>query len=305
MANIYTGVLAAALLVACGPQAPGGSGEGTAVTTGSAETAGPAETTAAPTTSGTGSGGSGGLPGDPSSGPGGGSSGPGGDGGTSAGGSSGGVGGSTTEGQSSGEQAASEGSSGSSGEPTMLGCPDSDWDENCPPVDCMKQSCGELLSRHDAQGVRWKSCDAVTCCEPGFGCFRPFDWGGCVPSVWGCGFATEDCGGAYCVPEALKPPPVACGGTDEASCVASGCSFMMAPWFAKTGESCECGEAPLCLWFSEPVTSVEKPTAYYHSDGVNVRLLAQAWSAPPFGYKPCAGDPDAPAGCGCVDSCVP
>lgn len=301
MRRISASVWVVGWLVACGPQTPGGSGEGTAVTTGSAESSGSAETAVVPTTSGGGPAGSSGPSGATSTGNGGSS---GGDGGTSSSGSSAGVGGSTTEGRSTGE--AMTGEVSSSGEAVEAGCPGSDWAEGCPAVDCQKQSCGGLFDKYDEQGVRRKGCDVVTCCETGFECFRPFDWGGCVPSLWGCGFQSEDCGGAYCVPKALNPPPIACGGTDEASCVASGCSFVLAPWFAKTGKDCECGEAaPLCLWFSEPVTSVDEPTAYYEEFGVNVRVLQQAWSAPPHGYKPCAGDPDAPAGCGCVDSCVP
>lgn len=198
-------------------------------------------------------------------------------------------------------------STGDSGT-TMDGadCPPSNLDQDCPPVDCNINVCGgTLFTRFDEQGLRRASCTSTACCGPGFECFRPFDWGGCVPSWWGCDVASDDCGGSFCVPLELGPPPFACGGTDEASCLAAGCTFVMAPYFYKAN-TCDCGPPmPLCLWFPEGGPSVEKPTAYYPTSGNDPRLLPMDWSAPPYGWKPCAGDPDAPPSCDCADECAP
>lgn len=122
----------------------------------------------------------------------------------------------------------------------------------------------------------------------------------------GCDFSTDDCGGSYCVPAELGPPPFACGGTDEASCLAAGCTFVLAPPMFASMNTCECGPAlPLCLWFPEAGSSVVKPTAYYPKGSNEVRLFPMEWSAPPFGWKPCAGDPEAPTDCACADACAP
>ena len=121
----------------------------------------------------------------------------------------------------------------------------------------------------------------------------------------GCAFETDDCGGAYCVPDTLEPPPFACGGTDQASCEAAGCTFVMTPWIDDVEQKCHCGEAfPTCLWFPQPADSVPTVTAYYHEFMIgDVRLFPATWSTPPWPWKLCAGDPDAPPACSCADEC--
>ncbi len=297
--------LVAALLVACGPEAPGAGSEGAAATTGASH-----DSSGRPVTTGVSRGSSGESSDATSTSASGGVSGEGTHATSTSGGvSGGGVGGGMTADASgmadpstTGEHA-STGDSGTTTDGADCGSPS--WDQDCPPVDCNKYVCGTLFSRYDEQGLRRKSCNSTACCGPGFECFRPYDWGGCVPSVWGCNSATEDCGGSYCVPKELGPPPYACGGTDEASCLAAGCTFVMAPYFYKS-DTCDCGPPmPLCLWFPEAGPSVEKPTAYYPDSGNDPRLLPMEWSAPPFSWQPCAGDPDAPLSCSCADECAP
>lgn len=222
-------------------------------------------------------------------------------GGASSTGSTGSSSSTGSEGGSSSEGSSSEGGEG-------VHCPQTEWSEGCPPVNCddMKVPCGSLFSEYDAQGVRRKSCPGPTCeCGPGFECFDASVWGGCVPSLQGCGFATDDCGGAYCVPDGLGPP-FACGGTDEAACVGAGCTFVVAPWMDFGPDDCECGEAlPLCLWFPDAGAEAAKPTAYYNPFTQQTRVFASEWEQPPFGWKPCAGDPEAPPACACAEQCGP
>lgn len=78
------------------------------------------------------------------------------------------------------------------------------------PVDC-GESCGALDSMFDENGCVRVACGLGEACEDGEFCYRPDDYGGCQSSdlscseldgVCGCG-SLPDCGGAYCVPEAI------------------------------------------------------------------------------------------------------
>ncbi len=191
------------------------------------------------------------------------------------------------------------------GEPAA--CPMTVIEQSCPPVNCDNVSCGGLFDDVDELGKKRKACAAGTCaCDPGFTCFHSSEWGGCKPSFQKCAFHTEDCGAAYCVPDGIDPPPFACSGTDQATCEAAGCTFAMTP-FVSGDRTCQCGPPlPSCLWFPKPTESVPVVTAYYHAfvPG-DVRLFPASWSEPPWPWKPCAGDPDAPPDCNCADDCMP
>lgn len=292
MGRVVVGSLGAVLLIACGPGAPAGTSEGGVATTGAGPTSGGVVTTGGSTGASTGT--SAGTSTATSAA-------------TTSGGETTDAGGPATTGEvSTGAQMSSGDSGTSMDDLPRPGC-DSRQKICGPPVDCNIYSCGKLWSPYDEQGVRRPDCGSQHCCAPGFACFRPFDWtGGCVPSVWGCGFATDDCGGDFCVPESLGPPPYDCGTYDEAQCVAAGCTFVMAPYYDGFGGDCDCGPPmPQCLWFPVASESVEKPTAYYPDTGNDVRVFPREWSAPPFGWHLCAGDPDAPEGCDCIDKCVP
>ncbi|MEM6296899.1 MAG: hypothetical protein AAGA54_36885 [Myxococcota bacterium] len=101
-------------------------------------------------------------------------------------------------------------------------------------VDC-GDACGTLDSMFDENGCVRPVCDAATACDDGLFCYRPQDYGGCQSSdvscvedpegTCGCGL-DPDCGGAYCVPEAIvfggiAPGPIeglvesGCGPADE------------------------------------------------------------------------------------------
>ena len=213
----------------------------------------------------------------------------------------------TSTGGTGGTSGDSDGESGSSGGPAVH-CPQTLWERGCEPVDCanLEPPCGSLFSRHDEQGQRREACPGPDCaCPSGYECFHSAVWGGCVPSDIGCGFETENCGGAYCVPGGLGPP-FACGGTDEAACVGAGCTFVVAPWIELGRDECQCGEAvPLCLWFPQAGPEAAKPTAYYNPFTAQTRVFQREWQQPPFGWKPCAGDPDAPPACACAEQCAP
>ena len=186
-------------------------------------------------------------------------------------------------------------------------CPVGDWSSDCRPNACISNiPCGSLFSEFDADGLFRSPCEGDACaCGPDRECFVPYVWGGCAPSVKSCGASSDDCGGAYCVPKDLGPP-FACGGTDEAGCAAAGCTFVAAPWVDGHAGACECGPAlPLCLWFPEAGASAVQTTAYYHAMRQEVRLFPTLWTPPPFGWKPCANDPEALTACECAEQCAP
>ena len=84
------------------------------------------------------------------------------------------------------------------------------------PYPCDGGACGGLEDRFDEGGCLRPACSEDQACTGGTVCYQPSMWGGCAGSVFSCAdeggtcscFGSEDCGGAYCVPESLLPPTV-------------------------------------------------------------------------------------------------
>jgi len=132
---------------------------------------------------------------------------------TSEGSSSGGSG---SSGSSSGSSDTSSGSTSASSTTGGGACP-ANPDFTCAaPYSCAADECGGLEDRFDEDGCLRPSCGDDSECGGGEVCYRPADWGGCAGSVFACSdmdgscqcYGTDDCGGAYCVPESLAPAKV-------------------------------------------------------------------------------------------------
>lgn len=119
--------------------------------------------------------------------------------------------GATTTTSTTGSTSADSGDSGDTGTPGQ--CAE---EGNCEafPVDCSDDGCGGLGSVFDEDGCLRQFCSPGECAE-GERCYRPESFGGCMGSGLYCEDDFElqmcicsgpaDCGGAYCVPEAVYP----------------------------------------------------------------------------------------------------
>jgi len=190
------------------------------------------------------------------------------------------------------------------GDPFLL-CPDNP-DFTCTvPLDCENEyDCGGPLSEADAEGCLRPRC-SVGECPDGYTCVHLRDWGSCASSSWsceadgdqcGCG-GTADCSDsvAICVQEEVAPPAACNSFTDEASCLAAGCSaFMLAPRveFDELAGTCSCAEAePTCLWFpggNQGGDDVITPYFTYGEEDRVVRLLPASYDVTPLGWHACS-----------------
>lgn len=192
------------------------------------------------------------------------------------------------------------------------------WKADCqqPLADCEALKCGDLYSEWAADGTLRSDCDLDDCpCPSGQTCFQPQWWGGCTPTNLicsdgdddglcnGCG-GSEDCGGAYCVPDEIAPNPACPTAQDEQSCLAAGCgAFTLGRSLELNGDTCVCGDLlPFCLWFDEEVTSAPIPTVYYHGLFGPV-LVPTQWSKPPFSWTSCNEGVNPPQACSCIEQC--
>lgn len=180
------------------------------------------------------------------------------------------------------------------------------------PVDCEKWRCGEIDSTFDANGCLRPLC-AQTPCDAGEVCFTAQATPEC-PAVTcaddGDQCACEvapDCAVSYCIPADEGPPAECPAITDEAACLAAGCSqFTTVSRYTMNGNG-ECvvdSVGPACLWFpSDAWGGAATPGAFYEkSTGLAVQFGTD-WVEPPYGWGDC-GDADAPPACGCFGFCA-
>lgn len=176
------------------------------------------------------------------------------------------------------------------------------------PIDCEAQNCGALHSPFDADGCLRRGCEDEPC-GPGEVCYQNMG-GGCFPQVTDCfddrGTCTctinDDCGGKYCYPEGEAPPAQCDAFTDEAACLAAGCSaFETVSTLTREGDECVCGEPlPACLWFFGAISGDDAPAPFYNQNSQQVVVFSTSWDEPPQGWAPCVGDPSEPAACSCA-----
>jgi hypothetical protein len=186
------------------------------------------------------------------------------------------------------------------------------------PIDCSVEPCGSgPLAEVDENGCLRPRCDDGTCPD-GYSCVNLGDWGSCGASFWACeGMGDEcGCGGtadcsdsvSICVQDEVAPPAACNTLTDEASCIAAGCSaFVLAPAveFDEAAGTCSCAEAePTCLWFpggNQGGDDVITPYVAYDLEGLEMRLLPASYDETPLGWHECSDVLDAEA-CACAQA---
>lgn len=200
-----------------------------------------------------------------------------------------------------------------------LACPDNPEYTCSTPLDCAFEQCGGPLAEVDADGCLRPRCDGGQCPD-GYTCVSLGDWGSCGASSWGCGADEEGmcgCGGTADCSESVsicvqdeEAPPAACNDlTDEASCLAAGCSaFHLAPRVEidQASGTCSCVAAepvPTCLWFpggNQGGDDVITPYVSYDEEG-GIRLLPQSYDETPLGWHACTNVYDE-ALCACAQA---
>lgn len=178
------------------------------------------------------------------------------------------------------------------------------------PTDCEVQSCDDLHGPFDAEGCPKVPCDDGACGE-GEVCYRPGDWFlGCSGTLIGsknnidiCDYKfTNGCdGGNYCVPEEVAPPATCPMFTDEASCLAAGCSeftTVRPVLYDEATDTCSCGEPRSeCLWFLPGWLQQTAPGPFYRHGLLETVAFSISWEDNPYGWIKCTGDPAEPDGC--------
>jgi hypothetical protein len=187
------------------------------------------------------------------------------------------------------------------------------------PLGCAFEQCGGPLAEVDAEGCLRPRCNGGQCPD-GYSCVSLGDWGSCASSSWscsefegecGCG-GTADCseGVAICVQDEEAPPAACNDFTDEASCLAAGCSaFVLAPRaevdVASGTCSCAAAEpAPTCLWFPSGNQGGDDVISAYVSfdqDDGGIRLLPARYDEDPLGWHACSDRYDEPL-CACLQA---
>lgn len=184
------------------------------------------------------------------------------------------------------------------------------------PVDCNVQSCGDPFSIFGEDGCPRVHCSFGSCPE-GQVCFDAVEYGRCVGGLvcfddpGGCVCSEDDgCGDKLCVPAGSVPSERCADLTDEAACVAAGCTALVP--FRDISDDCECAPQGMrCVWGPAPLTGPEQPTVYYREFEFTAAVFAQTFAVPPFGWTQCTGDPenvDEANACKCAlqaDPCVP
>jgi hypothetical protein len=189
------------------------------------------------------------------------------------------------------------------------------------PLDCSFEPCGRggPLAEIDENGCLRPRCDNGMCPD-GYSCVNLGDWGSCAASSWSCAADGDQCscGGtadcsdsvSICVQDEVAPPAACNSFTDEASCLAAGCSaFVLAPVveYDEAAGTCSCAEAepePTCLWFpsgNQGGDDVITPYYAYDSDGIQMRLLPASYDETPLGWHECSDVFDAET-CACAQA---
>ena len=118
--------------------------------------------------------------------------------------------------------------------------------------------------------------------------------------------STGTTGGTTSEPGVTDGPPVECDQiTDEAACLAAGCSeFTTIVRTTVVDGECVAGEvAPLCMWFAgDAWGGTATPGAFYEIASGAATLFSTDWIEPPHGWADC-GDPGAPPACACFSVC--
>lgn len=212
-----------------------------------------------------------------------------------------------------------EGSTGSTGsndtEPVVTGGPAPGCNDpalTCSaPIDCVQLRCGALDSPFDAAGCPRKSCDDVPCGADEL-CYAVSDQNDCPAEVSLCadveGACTcqfGDCFTNFCIPTDEGPPIECAKITDEAACLAAGCSeFTTIVTATIVADACVFGEpTPLCMWFpADAWGGTATPGAFFKLGTDEATSFSMDWIDPPWGWAKC-GAPGSPASCSCFGIC--
>lgn len=179
------------------------------------------------------------------------------------------------------------------------------------PLDCTEHNCGGLGSPFDADGCLRQACDGDNPCGADEVCFGD-ELAGCSPTVIGCDIedgacecsSSDDCGGRYCYPEG-EAPPADCGSfTDQASCLAAGCSDSVPATPMKLVDgACVCdAQAAICVWSPGGLGGLTIPGPFFNIASQEVVLFFTTWTPPPYGWSNC-DEPGAPPACACASDC--
>lgn len=179
------------------------------------------------------------------------------------------------------------------------------------PLDCEAQRCGAIDSPFDASGCLRPSC-ADAPCGAGELCYS-VEQSSCTANVVSCADADgacscqlgDGCTARFCIP-ADEGPPVECAQiTDEAACLAAGCSeFTTIVRTTLVDGECVSGEVtPLCMWFpGDAWGGTATPGAFYEIASGAATQFATDWIDPPHGWAHC-GAPGSPPACSCFSMC--
>lgn len=181
------------------------------------------------------------------------------------------------------------------------------------PVDCAAWDCGAPGSPFDAAGCLRPSCTDGPCAADEI-CYAvskgdcgAIDVIGCgdVDGACACEFDPA-CGDNHCIP-ADEGPPIECPGiTEEAACLAAGCSEFttVGPWTVVDGECVQGPSEPLCMWFpGDAWGGTATPGSFYEEATGKAVRFGTDWIDPPHGWGDC-GDPGAPPACACINTCA-
>jgi hypothetical protein len=221
-----------------------------------------------------------------------------------------------TESAGSGTETSSSGSTDDTGAPACLQHPSFTCEV---PIDCAFEQCGGPLAEVDAEGCLRPRCNGEPCPD-GYTCVNLGAWGSCAASSWSCGPYEGECGCggtadcsesvSICVQDEQAPPAACNTLTDEASCLAAGCSaFVLAPRVEVdlASGTCSCaGEElePTCLWFpsgNQGGDDVITPYVATGDDGGFIRLLPASYDETPLGWRTCTDRYDE-ALCACAQA---
>lgn len=229
------------------------------------------------------------------------------------------IGGNPGDESSGGQASSSEGGSAEAGSSSSGGaqvCPQSEDFTCSSPLPCDGiVECGTFGSGLDAQGCPRPRCSEADPCDDGMVCVRLGDIGSCSSSSTfcednelgecSCG-GTDDCNGdvSICMPPEVAFPQACSILTDEASCLAAGCTAWVetaAPEW--NGDACLCeGTGGTCVWFPDGEPEHAGDQIYLTAFEERPRFFFDAWVTPPYGWITCADGINDVEECLCNDT---